>query len=356
MPWGTVTAAGGLAAAAGMAVRYARGRATAERDWLAHTEKRLSDVGEVEEVEILPLVERHTSRPGLRGEPGVSYLVRTPTTTMLFDCGLNPRRQRRSALINNAEKLGADLGSLDGVVLSHLHPDHVGGIHAQFRRTFAFSRDPVEPSGTPAYVPTAMAHDRMDAVPTTEPRVVAPGIALLPPLPRMLFWPGLIAEQAMVVNVRGFGLVLITGCGHPPVERMLGVAERVLDVPIRGVVGGLHLPVHPFGTPLVVQAVLGTPHPPWRLVNERDVDAIIDELEARGPRLVALSGHDSTDWTCDTFERRFGDRYRTLRVGEALHISAGEATPTAAGGAGLYSTTLAIAGDGEVTSPKRGEP
>lgn len=328
MAWGSVAATGGLAAAAGMAVRYARGRAQAERDWLVHTETRLSDLGEVDEVAILPLVERHTSRPGLHGEPGVSYLVRTPITTTLFDCGLNPRGQSRSALIANADMLGADLGSLDGVVLSHLHADHVGGVRQQLRRTFAFSGDPVEPSGLPAYVPTAMSHDRMDPVPTTGPRVIAPGIALLPPLPRMLFWFGLIAEQAMLINVRRFGLVLITGCGHPPIERMLGAAERVLDVPIRGIVGGLHLPVHPLGTPLMPQAVLGSPYPPWRLVDERDVNAVIEEIEARGPRLVALSAHDSTAWTCETFEQRFGDRYQTLRVGEELHITAHEPTPT----------------------------
>lgn len=328
MAWGSAGVSVGLAAAAGMAVRYARGRARAERDWLARTETRLSDLSEVDEVSILPLVERHTAKAGLQGEPGVSYLVRTPATTMLFDCGLNPRGQRRSALIANAEMLAADLGALDGVVVSHLHPDHVGGVRQQFRRTFAFSRDPVEPPGLPAYVPTEMSHDRMDPVPTTGPRVIAAGIAVLPPLSRMLFWPGLIAEQAMIVNVRGFGLVLVTGCGHPPIERMLGVAERVLDVPIRGVVGGLHLPVHPLGTPLIPQAVLGTPHPPWRLVDERDVDAVIEEIAARGPRLVALSAHDSTDWTCETFERRFGDRYRTLRVGEELHITARESAST----------------------------
>jgi hypothetical protein len=59
-----------------------------------------------------------------------------------------------------------------------------------------------------------MQHPRADVVPTTGPRVVAPGIAVLPPLPPMLFL-GPIAEQALVVNLRGFGLVLITGCGHP---------------------------------------------------------------------------------------------------------------------------------------------
>jgi hypothetical protein len=68
----------------------------------------------------------------------------------------------------------------------------------------------------------------------------------------MLFWTGTIAEQALVVNVRGFGLVLVSGCGHPPIE-------RIIEVPIAAVVGGMHLPVQAIGTPPVRQAVLGTP-------------------------------------------------------------------------------------------------
>ena len=172
-----------------------------------------------------------------------------------------------------------------------------------------------------------MQHPRADIIPATGPRVIAPGLAVLPPLPRMLFWPGYVTEQALAVNVRGFGLVLISGCGHPPIERMLGITERVLDVPIRAVVGGLHLPVHPAGTPLVPQAVLGNPYPPWRPIGERDVAHVLDEIAARGPQLIALSSHDSTPWTYDAFGRRFGDRYRTLRAGEALTISAMAGAP-----------------------------
>jgi hypothetical protein len=49
----------------------------ADRSWPVQVEARLSDLGEVDEVSILPLVERLTpDGSGLAGEPGVSYLVR----------------------------------------------------------------------------------------------------------------------------------------------------------------------------------------------------------------------------------------------------------------------------------------
>jgi 7,8-dihydropterin-6-yl-methyl-4-(beta-D-ribofuranosyl)aminobenzene 5'-phosphate synthase len=325
MAWRTV-AAGAAAAGAGaglaaLAWRYAAGTAQADRSWPVRVAAGLRDLGEVDEVVILPVVERLTAGGGLVGEPGLSYLVRAGASRLLFDAGLSGGRVR-SALARNAGELGVDLSDLDAVVISHLHADHVGGVGAMRRRTFAFAGEALEPRGVPAYVPAEMRHDRAEVVPTTGPRVVAPGVAVLPPLPRMLFWLGQVAEQALVVNVRGFGLVVISGCGHPPIERMLGITEMVLDVPIRAVVGGLHLPVHPIGTPLVPQAVLGSPYPPWRPIGEADVAHVLDEILARGPRVVALSGHDSTPWTFTEFGRRLGDRYRTLRVGEELRINA----------------------------------
>jgi 7,8-dihydropterin-6-yl-methyl-4-(beta-D-ribofuranosyl)aminobenzene 5'-phosphate synthase len=316
---GAVTVAG-LAALAG---RFARARAAADRAWTVPVERRLSDLGEVDEVTILPLVERLTAGDQLHGEAGLSYLVRAGAGTLLFDTGLNLRGVERPALVENAAALGVDLEDLDGVVISHLHADHVGGPQMVRRHTFGFAPEPLEPRGLPAYVPTqAMNHARAEVVPTTGPRVVAPGVAVLPPLPAALFVLGPVLEQAVVINVRGFGLVVLTGCGHPPMERVLAVTEEVLDVPIRAVVGGLHLPVHALGTPLIPQAVLGNPHWPWQPISERDAEHVIDEIRARGPRLVGLSPHDSTPWTFDAFERVFGDRYRTLRVGEEVRIAA----------------------------------
>jgi 7,8-dihydropterin-6-yl-methyl-4-(beta-D-ribofuranosyl)aminobenzene 5'-phosphate synthase len=91
----------------------------------------------------------------------------------------------------------------------------VGGLGAICRPTFAFAAQALEPPGVPADVPTPMHHPRADIAVTAGPRVTAPAIAAPP---RMLFWAGHLTEQALVVNVRGVGLVLISGCGHPRIE------------------------------------------------------------------------------------------------------------------------------------------
>ena len=326
MVWGAIAGAALIAAVGGLAARYTSQRSRVERSWLPQVESKLTSIGEVDELSILPVVERLVPSESLMGEPGVSYLLRAGATTLLFDCGLNRKGQIRSALVQNADALKVNLQDLDGIVISHLHADHVGGFRSLRRRTFSVSAEPLESKGLPAYVPAPMTHDRADVVLTSGPRVIATGVAVLPPLPKMMFWLGPVAEQAIVINVRGFGLVLVSGCGHPRIERMLAVAERVLDVPIKGVFGGLHLPVHAMGTPLVMQATLGNPNWPWRPISERDVTDVIDEITRRGPRMVALSSHDSTPWTYDALGRAFGDRYHTVRVGEELVVSAAGST------------------------------
>ncbi len=80
---------------AGLAARYSAGVARADRSWPVEVATKLRDLGEVDEVTILPLVERLTGEgDGLAGEPGLSYLVRAGNTRVLFDSGLSGGRRQ----------------------------------------------------------------------------------------------------------------------------------------------------------------------------------------------------------------------------------------------------------------------
>jgi hypothetical protein len=101
MPWNRVLAAGSVAGLAALAGRYAAGAARADRSWPVQVEARLSDLGEVDEVSVLPLVERLVPEGvGLTGEAGVSYLIRAGGTRVLFDCGLSGGKPQ-SALVTH---------------------------------------------------------------------------------------------------------------------------------------------------------------------------------------------------------------------------------------------------------------
>ena len=91
------TAAGSLAGLAGLARRYVAGVAQADRAWPPQVEAGLRGLGEVDEVSILPVVERLTaSGSGLAGEPGVSYLVRAGGARVLLTraCPAGSRNRR----------------------------------------------------------------------------------------------------------------------------------------------------------------------------------------------------------------------------------------------------------------------
>lgn len=68
------------------------------------------------------LTENTVYKRGLLGEHGLSLLVDTGRQRYLFDTG------QSRVFVHNAAKLGIDLKGLDGVILSHGHYDHGGGL------------------------------------------------------------------------------------------------------------------------------------------------------------------------------------------------------------------------------------
>jgi 7,8-dihydropterin-6-yl-methyl-4-(beta-D-ribofuranosyl)aminobenzene 5'-phosphate synthase len=306
-----------------MSLRYFRDVSRANYQWNTFVQKRLSDIGSVKQLIITPLIDWYTARESLVGEAGVSYLVQADNTRILLDVGLNRANEHPSPLLRNMKELGVDPKDINYVVISHLHSDHVGGMIGMRKRTFRLSREDVNLSHIVALTPVPMHHVTAQVKLIDEPFVIAPGIASQGPISRALFFLGLTLEQALVVNVAGKGLVIITGCGHQGLYRIVERAEQVISEPLYGIVGGLHYPVtssriNILGVP--GQRLLGTGKLPWRPITRSEVLQSIDYLKAKRLKLVAVSAHDSCDWTLHTFQNAFGEAYQELRVGRPIVV------------------------------------
>jgi glyoxylase-like metal-dependent hydrolase (beta-lactamase superfamily II) len=160
-------------------IRYALGKKSADRVFEQENVDKLVDLGSTRSLAILPLVDWHSARPELRGEPGVSYLVKTDRNTILMDVGLNFTAAEPSPLMHNMRELGISLADIDTIVISHRHADHVGGLRWLRRRTFSLGNEQVTLSGKTVFVPESMSYPGVTPRCSPAPTVVAPGITTI---------------------------------------------------------------------------------------------------------------------------------------------------------------------------------
>ena len=220
-----------------------------------------------------------------------------------MDLGYNPDESPSLPALQNMQALGMSLEDLDAIIISHPHPDHVGGVQAWRNKTISLGDYTGDLGDMPIYVPIPMTYSSGKIIYSPEPTLIGKDIATTgtisyPELfPVFLFSPKG-QEQGLVINVAGEGLVMITGCGHPTMERLVSRAETLFGQPVIGVVGGLH---YEQSSPEKLQ-----PH--------------IQFLELRQPKLVALSPHDSSPEVLRAIEAAFPDAYQFVRVGQTIQF------------------------------------
>jgi beta-lactamase superfamily II metal-dependent hydrolase len=123
-----------------------------EREWQSTHVEKLTDIGTTSSLEILPLFEEAAARDDLEAEHGVAYLVKTDEMNLLVDVGMTPAR-----LTHNMRVMGIGAKDLDAVLITHHHPDHVGGKSAWQTNTLVAGDPPLDLHGKPIYVPAAMS-------------------------------------------------------------------------------------------------------------------------------------------------------------------------------------------------------
>ena len=158
---------------------------------------------------------------------GFSCLIRLPQKTILFDTGGDG-----SILLSNMAKLDINPKSIDKVVLSHPHGDHVGGL-AEF-----LEQNNQVTVYMPASFPNQMEQEirlKVDKVEKTyEARELFEGVFTTGEL------DGGIKEQSLVCKTAK-GLVVFTGCAHPGVINIIEGVKEITGGEIYLLMGGFHL-------------------------------------------------------------------------------------------------------------------
>jgi 7,8-dihydropterin-6-yl-methyl-4-(beta-D-ribofuranosyl)aminobenzene 5'-phosphate synthase len=212
----------------------------------------------------------------LHAEHGFSALVTVTkgerVHRLLFDTGVSP-----TGMTENMRRLEIDPGDIEVIVLSHGHFDHTGGmaglitalgrtnlpllIHPEFwsRRRIAL------PGTEPREIPTTSKRALTDAGFTIVERrdpsfLLDSSILVTGEVDRATdfehgfrgheswragHWepdPLILDDQALVVDVAGRGLVVLTGCGHAGMVNIVRYAQRLTGVErVHAVLGGFHL-------------------------------------------------------------------------------------------------------------------
>ncbi len=310
-----------------MTFKMNRGRARAGKVLTSLSLEKIREMGQVDSVTIIPLIDYYAADNAYRTEEGVSYLIKAGNTAILFDLGYNKKKEHPSPLLMNMKRAGIFPEDIDKIVISHIHRDHIGGDSDERNRTFSLSSGRVELSSIPVYSTGAISPSENNPGPSVkivrEPEVIDNGIATIGIYPRSLFLIGYTAEQSLAVNVKGKGLILIIGCGHQGIDQILKRAEEIFDEPVYGIIGGLHLPVNGgrvMAGPFNLQNIVGVDKKPLKGISEADVEAAIDNIKKVNPQIVSISPHDSSDWTIAKFKEAFGEKYTELAVGKAIVI------------------------------------
>jgi 7,8-dihydropterin-6-yl-methyl-4-(beta-D-ribofuranosyl)aminobenzene 5'-phosphate synthase len=275
-------------------------------------------------------------RKALASEHGYSALVRVQTSehsaSLLFDAGVST-----DALIHNMDVLEIRTPELHSIVLSHGHVDHTQGLLGLIKRLGkrrmpillhpdAFlNRKVILPDQHELHSPAPNRHLlEQENVEFIEER----GCSYL--LESMVLVTGQIHrttefekgfpihyseidgkwqsdplihdDQALVVNVRDKGLVVMTGCGHAGAINSIRYAQKLTGVEkVYALLGGLHL------TGAVFEPIIAP---------------TLNALKAIAPQLV-MPGH-CTGWKAiHAFAREFPEAFVHGSVGTRLVIESG---------------------------------
>jgi 7,8-dihydropterin-6-yl-methyl-4-(beta-D-ribofuranosyl)aminobenzene 5'-phosphate synthase len=237
-----------------------------------------------EEITLTILYDNYLYEEGFKNNWGFSCLIEGAGSTILFDTG-----SKDGILMHNFKAAGKDPQDVDMIILTHFHSDHTGGITEFLEAN----------KGVDVYVPQSFPDEFIKGI---EAQGAHPVIVSDAKKIRDNVWStgemgSRIIEQSLVIQTPR-GLIIITGCAHPGIEKIVAKALEIRDEKILLVMGGFHL-------------------------LQTGTDAV--ELMARDFKdkhiQYAAPTHCSGDETIKIFEEVFEEQYLKLGTGKVLQTA-----------------------------------
>lgn len=203
--------------------------------------------------------------PDLAGEHGLSLLIETDNSKLLFDTGASDLFAR------NAKTLGINLETVDALVLSHGHYDHGGGL-AAFLSTNRHAKVYMGPGALDTHIAKlfgilskdiglnrkALEPFRDRLVSVDKMTEIAKGAFVLPQIEMLSRTPkdmgmfyrktsaGLLKDdfshEVLLVIQDTKGISVVTGCAHKGILNIVSASEAQFpQVDIKAIIGGLHM-------------------------------------------------------------------------------------------------------------------
>ncbi|MFP3985607.1 MAG: MBL fold metallo-hydrolase [Candidatus Bathyarchaeia archaeon] len=207
-------------------------------------------------------------------EHGFSALVKVSTKSqshsILFDTGISPQ-----GVVTNAKRMGVELNEIEAIVLSHGHYDHFGGLAAISKTInkeipIIVHEDMFKTRGTALPNGAIRKHQKLPStehvkpakfVNTKQPYTLAENSVLITgeiprktdfekgmPQHRILVngkWqpdPWIWDDRALAVNVKGKGLIVLSGCAHAGIINTVRYAIQISGTTkVHAILGGFHL-------------------------------------------------------------------------------------------------------------------
>lgn len=230
------------------------------------------------------LYDNYVFAEGTQSDWGFACLIEGTEHTILFDTGT-----KSDVLWHNVEKLNADLGKVEQIVISHNHADHTGGLQSVLEKNPDVS----------VFFPVSFAHEFVNSVESAGAKVVA--VDQPQKICENVYLTGEmrveIKEQSLILDTPK-ELVIVTGCSHQGIVNMLKKAKEIVDKDIYLVFGGFHLLRH----------------------SDAQVKEIIQEFKNLGVKQCGAT-HCTGDKAIAAFKEAFGENYEQMGVGRVIEIS-----------------------------------